>query len=173
MKQILLISLFLCSFSIAAEDNCKTLKACADWASSKTGAKYDLGKWEKRSLKQDKDLSLNEGNADFIFNYILQTNDLFKVKRENGVYQIIAIRDMKDFQFPVVKTEEIPASLDFYTADFLLSNKEKVANAKLVLKKLLSKNGRMLEIADANKLQIVDNGFQLNMIKLMINELNK
>lgn len=157
----------------ASEGNCKTLKSCADWATDKTGTKYELGKWDKRSLKQEKDLSLNEGNADFLFNFILQSNDMLRIKRENGNYQIIAIRDMKDFQFPVVKIEEIPAGLDFYTAEFSLSNKEKLTNAKLILKKLLSKNGRMLEIADANKLQIIDNGFQLNSIKMMINELNK
>jgi hypothetical protein len=176
MKQIFMSSLFIFLLSMSAfasEDNCKTLKSCSDWASGKTGAKYDLGKWEKRSLKQEKDLTINEGDSDFVFNFILQSNDLLRLKRENGAYQIIAIRDMKDYQFPAVKLEEIPASLDFYTAEFLLSNKEKVTNAKLILKKLLSKNGRMLEIADSNKLQIVDNGFHLNTIKLMISELNK
>lgn len=177
MKLFIVLSLSLLAVSSAVmaadEANCKTLKACADWVSGKTGAKYELGKMEKRTLKMDKDFSMNDGDPDFIFNYIIQTNDLIRIKRENGAYQLIASREMKDYQFPVVKSEEIPASLDYFTAEFPLSNKERIANARLMLKKILSKNGRMLEVADAPKLQIIDTGFQLNVIKLMLNELNK
>lgn len=173
MKQFFLVlSLLLSSIAMAA-DNCKTLKACSDWASGKTGAKYELGKLEKRGLKVEKDFSLNDGDADFLFNYLLQSNDLVRLKRDAGSFQIINVREMKDFQFPSVKVEEIPASLDYFTVEFTLANKERVANARTILKKLLSKNGRLLEVSDAPKIQVVDTGFQLSAIKFMINELNK
>lgn len=159
--------------AIFAEDNCKTLKSCAEWVSGKTGVKYDLGKLEKRSLRLEKDFNMNVGDADFLFNYILQTNDMVRLKRESGQFQVINSREMKDFQFPAVKPEEIPATLDFYTVEFPMTNKERVANARIILKKQIGKHGRMLEVSDAPKLQILETGVQLNAIKVMITELNK
>jgi hypothetical protein len=153
--------------------NCKTVKACSDWATDRTSVKYELGKFEKRSLNVDKDFSFTEGDPDFIFNYILQSNEMLRLKRESSTYQIISMRDMKDFQFPLVKAEEIPATLDFYSTEFTLSNKEKVKNAQIMIKKFISKNGRVLEVADAPKLQVIDTGISLNAIKLIITELNK
>lgn len=173
MKRLFFISVLMMSASVFAEDNCKTLKACSEWATGKTGVKYDLGKLEKRSLKTEKDFSLNDGDADFLFNYILQSNDLVRIKRENGSYQVINTREMKDFQFPTVKPEEIPASLDYYSVEFSLSSKERVANARIILKKHLGKNGRMLEVSDSPKLQILETGVQLNAIRFVITELNK
>lgn len=173
MRQLFLVLSLLISSVVMAEDNCKTLKACTDWVSGKTGAKYELGKLEKRGLKVEKDFSLNNGDVDFLFNYILQSNDLIRLKRDSGSFQVINLREMKDFQFPSVKAEEVPASLDYFTVEFTLADKERVANARTILKKLLSKNGRVLEVSDAPKIQVVDTGFQLNAIKFMINELNK
>lgn len=173
MKRFVLIFALMLSAGIHAEDNCKNLKACSEWATGRTGVKYELGKFEKRSLKMDKDFSLADGDADFLFNYILQNNDLVRLKRDNGTYQIINAREMKDFQFPTVKAEEIPSTLDFFTAEFTLGSKERVSNARTILKKYLSKNGRLLEVSDAPKLQVLETGLQLNAIKLMINELNK
>lgn len=83
------------------------------------------------------------------------------------------MKALKDFQFPNVKVEEIPSSLDFYSAEFSLSNKDKVKNALLIIKKFLSKNGRVLEVADSPRIQVIDTGIHLNAIKLIINELNK
>lgn len=173
MKKFCFIVALIFSTVIQAEENCKTLRACAEWATGKTGVKYDLGKLEKRSLRMEKDFNVNEGDADFLFNYILQTNDMVRLKRENAQYQVINSRDMKDFQFPALKPEEIPATLDFYTVDFPMTNKERVTNARIVLKKHIGKHGRMLEVSDSPKLQIVETGVQLNAIKVMINELNK
>lgn len=172
MKCLLIFLLMNLEPSLHAEDSCKILKACSDWATNKTGIKYDLGKLDRRSLKLEKDFSLNEGDPDFIFNYLLQTNDLVRIKRESG-FQIITMKDIKDFQFPSVKVEEIPNSLDFYSVEFPFSNKEKVKNAQLIIKKFLSKNGRVLEVADAPKIQVIDTGIQLSGIKLIVNELNK
>jgi len=173
MKKLVLILVLIASAGVLAEDNCKTLKSCADWATGKTGIKYELGKFEKRGLKIDKEFSLADGDADFLFNYILQNNDLIRLKRENGSYQIINAREMKEFQFPVVKAEEIPSTLDYFSVEFVLASKERVSNARIILKKALGKNGRLLEVTDAPKLQVLETGLQLNAIKLMINELNK
>lgn len=172
MKYLLIFVLLITSLNLFAEDTCKILKTCSEWATSKTGVKYDLGKLDRRSLKMEKDFSLNDGDPDFIFNYLLQSNDLVRIKRESG-FQVIAMKDLKDYQFTTVKVEEIPASLDYYSVEFILSNKEKVKNALLVIKKFLSKNGRVLEVADAPRIQAIDTGIHLNAIKLIINELNK
>lgn len=157
----------------AQEDNCKTLGNCALWATGKTGAKYDLGKFDKRSLKLEKDFNFKEGNPDLIFNYILQSNDFMRIKRENNVYQVIAMKELKDFKISLVKVEELPVSLDFYSAEFTLANKEQVRNAMIMIKKMLSKNGKVLEIADSPKIQVTDSAIQLNSIKLLITELSK
>jgi hypothetical protein len=172
MKFLLFFILLSTSSNILAEDPCSILKTCSEWATNKTGVKYDLGKLDKRSFKLEKDFSLNEGDPDFVFNYLLQSNDLVRIKRESG-FQIVAMKTLKDFQFPSVKVEEIPSSLDFYSAEFSLSNKDKVKNALLIIKKFLSKNGRVLEVADSPRIQVIDTGIQLNAIKLIINELNK
>lgn len=173
MKKLVLIVACSLTISALAEDTCKNLKACADWATAKTGIKYELGKLEKRGLKIEKDLVLEEGDADLLFNFILQSNELLRLKRENGTYQVINAREMKDFQFPTVKAEEIPATLDYFMVEFSLSNKDRARNARVLLKKFLGKNGRMLEVADAPKLQIVETGIQLNAIRSMLTELNK
>ena len=157
----------------AADFSCKTLRECAVWATNRTAQPYDLGKLDKRSLKLDKDFTFSEGDADFVFNYILQNNEFVRLKNEGGGYRVIAMKEMKDFQFPNVKLEEIPPTLDFYSADFTLSSKEKVKNALSIIKKFLSKNGRTLEAADAPRIQVIDTGIQLNAIKLIINGLNK
>jgi hypothetical protein len=74
----------------------------------------------------EKDFNINEGNPDLIFSYILGNNDLIRVKRENGTYDILPIRNLKNFEFPKIKEIELVPSLDFYTMEFSLSNKEKV-----------------------------------------------
>ena len=172
MRHLLIFSLLSLAPGLHAEDSCKILQTCSEWATNKTGVKYDLGKLDKRTVKFEKDFSLNEGNPDFVFNYLLQSNDLIRIKRESG-FQIISMKDIKDFQFPNVKLEEIPSSLDFYMVEFSLSNKDKVKNAQLIIKKFLSKNGRVLEVADSPKVQVIDTGIHLNAIKLIVNELNK
>jgi hypothetical protein len=155
-----------------AEYSCKNLQTCTDWVSNKTGVKYDLQKLDKRTLKLEKDFNFNEGDPDFIYNYILQSNDLVRIKRENG-FQVIVMRELKEFQFPNVNIAEIPNNLDFYSAEFPLSNKEKVRNALLIIKKFISKNGRVLEVANTPQVQVIDTGINLNAIKLIVNELNK
>ena len=172
MKRLLVLCLFFASTNSFAEFSCKNLQACAEWANKKTGAKYDLQKLEKRALQLEKDFNFNEGDPDFIFNYILQSNELARIKREDG-FQIITMRELKDFQFPSINIAEIPSNLDFYSAEFSFSNKEKVRNALLVTKKFLSKNGRVFEVANMPHLQVIDTGIHLNAIKLIVNELNK
>lgn len=170
----LLISLTSSLGVLASDDlNCKTVGSCAAWATHETSNRYQLDQFEKRSMKIEKDFSFKEGNPDFIFNYLLQANDLVRVKRENSMYQIVAMKDIKEFQFPSVKLEEIPATLDFYSVEFPLGNKEKVKNAQMIVKKFLSKNGRVLEVADSPKLQVIDSGVNLITIKLLVSELNK
>lgn len=64
--------------------------------------------------------------------------------------------------------------MDFFSVEFSLSDKERVRNSLLIIKKFLSKNGRVLEVANApNKIHVIDMGINLNGIKLLINELEK
>lgn len=172
MKHLLIFLLLAMGLNLYAQDSCKLVKDCSEWATNKTGVKYDLGKMDKRSIKFEKDFSLNEGDPDFVFNFLLQSSDLIRIKRESG-YQIMAMRDLKEFQFPSVKADQIPSSLDFFNVEFSFSNKEKVKNAQTIVKKFLSKNGKVLEIADSPKLSVIDTGINLNAIKLIVNELNK
>lgn len=168
MGKALILGLFLV-FSApkltAEEVNCKNLKLCAEWATAKTGVSYALGSLEKRSLKIDKGLDLSEGDPDTMFTYLLEQSDFARVKRENGGYEIIAIRDLKQYHFPLVKLEELKPNLDYYSLELTLKNKEKVKNAMIILKKYLSKNGKILEVTDSSKIMIIDTGVQLYMLK--------
>jgi hypothetical protein len=174
MRNYTLIFLFIFNSSfLHAEELCKNLKSCADWAQDKTSAKYDLGTMAKRSLKLEKNFDLTEGDPDFLFNFLLLNSELARVKRENGIYQIVQLRELKNYQFPLIKEEETPNALDFYSVELSFSNKNKVKNAMQVLKKYISKEGRILEVADSNKILVSDLGFHLQALRLMAKELNK
>jgi hypothetical protein len=159
--------------AIGAEDICNNLKSCAAWASDKTSAQYELGTLEKRTLKSNKDFLLTEGNPDFLFNFPLLENGFARVKRENGAYQIIQTKELKNFQFSLVKIEEIPSTLDFYSVEFSFSNKSVVKNAMQVFKKYISKEGRLLEVSNANKILATDIGIHLQLLRSIAKELNK
>jgi hypothetical protein len=156
-----------------AEDICKNLKSCTEWVTDKTSAKYELGSLEKRSFNIEKGFTLTEGDPDFVFNFLLISNDLARVRRENGVFQIIQNRELKNFQFSLVKEDEIPNTLDYYSVEFSFSNKNKVKNAMQVFKKYLSKEGRLLEVSSATKILVTDIGVQLQALRSVAKELNK
>jgi hypothetical protein len=159
--------------AISADEVCKDLKTCAEWATDKTSAKYDLGSLAKRSLKIEKDFIISEGDPDFIFNFLLISNDLARIKRENGMYQITTSRDLKNFHFTQVKEEEIPSTLDLYSVEFAFSSKAKVKNAMQIFKKYISKEGRLLEVSEAPKILVTDSGVQLQALRAIAHELNK
>ena len=170
---LLLTTILLSTASFAAETQCKNMKACAVWAMDKTSVKYDLGTFEKRSLKIEKDFLLSEGDPDFIFTFLLLQNSYSRIKREDGVYQVIQIRELKNYQFPLLKEDAIPNSLDFYSVEFTFSNKNKVKNAMQILKKYISKEGRLLEAADSLKVLVTDSAIQLQALRAIAHELNK
>ena len=88
MKKVVTCSLFLMVFvhySCLAKDECKQLKTCADFVGLLTGTKYQLGNFEKRSLRLDKGLALTAGNADQLFSYILEQNNFFRIKTPEGL----------------------------------------------------------------------------------------
>ncbi len=170
---LILVSIIYSSLNHAADLTCKDLKTCAAWASEQTSVKYDLGTLEKRSLKFDKNFLLLEGDPDFLFNFLLTSNDLARIKRDGGIFQIVQNWELKNYQFPIVKMEEIPNSLDFYTVEFTFSSKNKVKNAMLVFKKYLSKEGRLLEVADSPKILVTEIGIQLQALRSIAIEINK
>ncbi len=173
-KYFLILSLIVYSItSTSAQESCSNLKSCVTWISDKTSAKYELGAQEKRTIKLNKDFVLSEGDPDFLFNFLLVENGLVRVKRENGAYQVIQAKDIKNFQFPLVKSEEIPNSLDYYSVEFSFSNKKMVKNAMQIFKKYLTKEGRLLEVADSPKILVTDVGIQLQTLRSIAKELNK
>lgn len=153
---------------MAEEVNCKNLKLCAEWATAKTGARYNLGKFEKRSLTIEKGLDLSEGDPDTIFSFILNQNEFTRIKRDDGSYEVIALRDLKLYHFPSVKLDDWQPNLDYYSFEINLKNKERVKNAMLILKKYISKNGKVLEVTDSSKIMLIDTGIQLVMLKDLI-----
>ncbi len=174
MKNFLIVISFGFSLTLyGAEEQCNTLKDCAKWAMDKTSAKYELGNLGKRSIKLNKDFLLSGGDPDFIFSFLLIQNDFYRVKRENGAYQIILARDLKNFQFPQIIESEIPATFDFYSVEFSFANKVIVKNAMQVFKKYISKEGRLLEVANASKIIVTESGIVLQSLRAMAKELNK
>lgn len=175
MRNLFFLVVFIASnvtyAQVKAGDVCKNLKSCADWAQKSTGATYILSKNERKSLKIDKEFDLSEGGADIIFSYILFENDLTKLKRENGSYEIVAIRDVKNFTFPILKIEEVVPNFDFYAIEFSFDSKIKLKNAALIARKLISKNARVVESADGTKLFVTDTGGQLHFIKNVLSQI--
>lgn len=177
MRKVLFLVLVLASNGImaqlSADSVCKNLKSCSEWMSKKTGVIFDLGKMERRSLKTEKDFDLSEGDPETLFSYILSQSDMTKIKRDSGAYEVIALREIKDFTFPVLKNEEIRPSYDIQATEFVFSNNIKLKNAVLMIKKLISKNGRVVQASEGNRIFVTDTGFQLIMFKNLISELNK
>jgi hypothetical protein len=157
---------------VGADIVCKNLKSCTEWVSSKTGKTYNLGKLEKRSLKVEKDLILTDGDPDTLFNFILSQSEMARVLRDNGSYEIISLRDIRDFTFPIIKAEGLKPSFDIFALEFNFSNKNKVKNAMIIFKKLISKNGRVVEATDGTKVFVTDTANQLLMFKNIADELN-
>ncbi len=159
--------------AIELETVCKNLKQCVEWVSAKTSMKYKTGDLDRRSLKVEKELQTEGGDADFLFNYVLTQNDLFRVKIASDQYEILPMREFKGIHFQKpAKNDEI-SLLDFYTVEIEFQNKEKLKNATTILKKYLTKNGKIFEVAGANRLLVSDVGVQLYLIRLMANELNR
>jgi type II secretory pathway component GspD/PulD (secretin) len=175
MRNLLFLFIFIASSACYAEvkagDVCKNLKSCAEWAQKSTGVTYILSKNERKSLKIEKDFDLSEGAADIIFSYILFENDLTKLKRENGSYEIVSVRDVKNFTFPILKIEEVTANFDFYAIEFSFDSKIKLKNAAIIARKLISKNARVVESADGTKLFVTDTGGQLHFIKSILSQI--
>jgi len=144
---------------------CKNLKSCAEWNQSKTGFIYDLGKLERRAMKVDKSLLLNDGNADLFFTYILLESDMTRIKRENGTFEIISLRDVKKYTFPFLKPEEARLNFDFYNMSFSFPSKEIAKNAAVLMKKYSSKHGRVYEATESNKVEVTDIGVVLGVFQ--------
>ena len=101
MKNYTLISIFaltglLSMPTFCAESSCKNLKACAEWATYRTAVKYDLGSLDRRSMKVEKEFTLDEGDADFNFSFVLLQNNMARIKSENGGFQVIQLRELKN-----------------------------------------------------------------------------
>lgn len=175
MKTIFITSvLCLLAFNIQAEESrCKTVKTCIQWVSSKTGATYNPTKMDGRSLKTEKDLDLDSGDADALFGYLLNQSEMARVKRDNGSYDIVNARDLKEITFPIVKAENLQGNFDFTAMEFSYSNEKKAKNAMLVLKKYISKFGRIVQSSDGSKIFVTDTGYSLIGLKEIAESLNR
>ncbi len=156
-----------------AKDECKQLKSCADYVGVMSGAKYELGKFERKSLRTDAAIKITNANADQVFSYILEQNNLFRVQVQDKVYRIVDKREFETFQFPKVDTHNIRYTLDFVTYEFQVKDPSLKTMLMVIAKKQISKNGRVLENVGESKLTIVDYGANVLKIAGMLNELDK
>lgn len=173
MKNTLFITFaILFSFNSFALGECKLLKTCADYVALQTGAKYELGKFEKKSLRVEQQFKMTSANADQLFVYLLEQNNLFRVATADGNYRILDRKEFQSFQFPRVQLP-VKFSFDFVTFEYEV----KVADLKSMLmvlaKKNLSKNGRVLENVGENKITIVDNGANVNKLIGLFQEIDR
>lgn len=170
---LFLASFVFFSFSTFSKDECKQLKSCADYVGVLTGSKYDLGKFAKKSLRVDPAIKLTNGNADQLFAYILEQNNLFRVTTASGTYRVMDKREFQSFQFPKVEGEFVRYTLDFVSYEYNV----KVADLKdmllAVAKKNVTKNGRVLENVGDNKITLVDNGANINKLVGLFSELDR
>ncbi len=174
MKNLKLISIFfLLTISVFAKDECKQLKSCADYVTILTGSKYELGKFEKKSLKVDQNLKLTNGNAEQLFVYILEQNNFFRVATSDGKYRILDKKEFQSIQFPKVMNGQIQFTLDFFTFEYTIKNSPLKDMLISIAKKNISKNGRVLENAGDDVITLVDSGANLNKIVGLLNELDK
>ena len=138
-----------------------------------TGAKYDLGKFEKKSLRSDPNLKMTSGNAEQVFLYILEQNNLFRVATQDNHFRIVDKKEFNLFQFPKVETANIRHTLDFVTYEYVVKDPTLKLMLMGIAKKQISKNGRVLENIGESKLTLVDNGANVLKIVGMLNELDR
>lgn len=173
MTLLFLISLGFLQTSVWAKDECKQLKSCAEFVGLMTGAKYDLGKFEKKSLRSDPNLKMTNGNAEQVFLYILEQNNLFRVATQDNHFRIVDKKEFNLFQFPKVETANIRHTLDFVTYEYVVKDPTLKLMLMGIAKKQISKNGRVLENIGESKLTLVDNGANVLKIVGMLNELDR
>ncbi len=152
---------------------CKNLKSCAEWNQSKTGFIYNLGKLERRTMKVDKAFNLDEGNPDLLFTFILLESDMTRIKRDNGTFEIVSLREVKNYSFPSLKPEEARLNFDFYNMSFTFNSKENAKNAASMMKKYSSKYGRVFEATEGNKVEVTDVGVVLGIFQQIASAINK
>lgn len=163
---------FLLSFNTLALGECKQLKTCAEFVGLQTGVKYDLGKFEKKSLRQEPQFKMTSANADQLFVYLLEQNNLFRVATADGNYRILDRKEFQSFQFPRVQAP-VKFSFDFVTYEYEVKVTDLKSMLMVLAKKNLSKNGRVLENVGENKITIVDNGANINKLIGLFQEIDK
>jgi len=174
MKNTLFITFaFLFSFNSLALGECKQLKTCADYVALQTGVKYDLGKFEKKSLRVEQQFKMTSANADQLFVYLLEQNNLFRVATADGNYRILDRKEFQSFQFPKIDVQNLKFSFDFYTFEYSIKTEDSKSMLLMIAKKMISKNGRVLENVGENKITLVENGANLHRIIGVFNELDK
>lgn len=169
----ILITFYFFSNEVLAKDECKQLKPCAEFVGLMTGSKYDLGKFEKKSLRTDPTIKMTNGNAEQIFVYILEQNNLFRVATTEGNYRVVDKKEFESFQFPKASGNNVRYTLDFVTYEYSVLVPELKAMLIAMAKKNISKNGRVLENVGDNKIILVDSGANINKLVGLFSELDK
>lgn len=172
--KILITAILFTSFSTAfAKDECKQLRSCADFVGVMTGTKYDLGKFEKRSLRNDPSIKMTKGNAEQVFLYILEQNNLFRVATQDNGFKIVDKKEFETFQFPRTEAGNVKYTFDFVTYEYAVKDPSLKTMLMTIAKKMISKNGRVLENIGENKLTLVDSGANINKLHGILNELDR
>lgn len=171
----IIIYLLIFSFSpvLLAKDECKQLKSCAEYVGLLTGAKYDLGKFEKKSLRINSTLKMTNGNAEQVFLFILEENNLFRVMVQKDNYRVVDKKEFSLFQFPKAEASNLRYTFEFVTYEYAVKDPDLKLMLMGIAKKQISKNGRVLENIGESKLTIVDNGANVLKISGMLNELDR
>lgn len=166
MKYFILLLCF--SLNALADETCASIKSCTDWASSKTGIIYELEGHENVSLNFNT-LSINAGNPNFILNYLLHDSGYLRVKKNDKVYRILSFTSLQNENVQKMPNENMPVMLDFYARDILNFSKDNKESAQVIIKKYLSKNGRIAEVKDTGVITIIDDDLHIRIIQNMVN----
>lgn len=174
MKKTLFITLcWIFSFNSFALGECKQLKTCAEYVGMQTSVKYDLGKFEKKSLKMEPQFKMTSANADQLFVYLLEQNNLFRVATTDGNYRILDRKEFQSYQFPKIDAQNLKFSFDFYTFEYAIKTTDLKSMLLTIAKKMISKNGRVLENVGENKITIVESGANIHRIIGVFTELDR
>ncbi len=173
MKTLYIITLLIFSTIVSAKEECKQLKSCAEYIGVMTNVKYDLGILEKKTLRKEPSIKMTNSNAEQVFGFILEQNNLFRVRLPDGGFKIIEKKEFDAFKFPKITPNELKATFDYFSFEYDLKNTDIKEMLLLVAKKLVSKNGKVQENAGENRITVIDNGANLVKIAGIFSELDR
>lgn len=156
------------------ERHCETLESCVDKLSAVSGHKYISAK----SLKGKATLintEISSENAELIISALLHDGGYARIKESEGVYRVIAARDVRYNSVPLVSASKevapsLPTNFDYHMLEYKLDHPSSGKVMARNFRPFLSRYGRVVYPTGSDRIIIQDTAKNLDRIyKLAVN----